>query len=367
MRIAVIGSGIVGSSVGWHLGRSGADVVMIDAARPGAGVTNWTFSWLNASNKTKTRAYFELNVAGMAAYRELAADIGGDTWWHPTGHLRWYDNPAGTEGLCQAVDHLRSWGYDVDLWEAARVRELLEPGVRFPADGTEIAFYPGEGWIDGLRLVHRFIDDLVDSGGEIHVGSEVTDVVLSGERVTGVVLSSERQLKVDAMVNAAGPASHSVARLVGRTLPMLDEPGCVARLRCPRVPIQRAMHSPHVELRPDRPGQVVLHSREIDALINQDSDTIELAARLHRLGTDVVPALDDAELIEANTVRRPIPGDGFPSVGGIPGLSGYYEAVTHSGISLGIILGRLLTQEIIDDTVSELLAPYRPARFGADE
>ena len=53
MRIAVIGSGIVGSSVGWHLGRRGADVVMIDAARPGAAVTNWTFSWLNAATRPK--------------------------------------------------------------------------------------------------------------------------------------------------------------------------------------------------------------------------------------------------------------------------------------------------------------------------
>ncbi len=53
MRVAVIGSGVVGSGVGWHLARRGASAVMIDAARPGAGVTNWTFSWVNASNKTK--------------------------------------------------------------------------------------------------------------------------------------------------------------------------------------------------------------------------------------------------------------------------------------------------------------------------
>jgi len=340
---------------------------MIDAAQPGAGVTNWTFSWLNASNKTQTRAYFDLNVAGMAAYRELAADIGGGDWWHPTGHLRWSDNPTGVQDLLDATDRLQSWGYEVELWDADRVRRFLEPDVLFPDDDSEIVFYPGEGWIDGPLLVRRFIDEIVDSGAEAHFGREVTDVVVSGEHITGIVLSGGQRVRVDAIVNAAGPAGQRLARLVGRTLPMCDEPGCVARLRCERVPVGRAMHTPHIEIRPDRPGQVVLHSRAVDALIDRAVHASDLAADLHRLSVGVVPALDDADLIEARIVQRPIPGDGFPSVGGIEGLAGYYEAVTHSGISLGVILGRLLAHEIIDGTVHELIELYRPDRFAGVE
>jgi glycine/D-amino acid oxidase-like deaminating enzyme len=67
IRVAVIGSGVVGSCVSWHLTRRGAEVLMIDSGPPGAGVTNWTFSWLNASSKTETRQYFDLSVAGMHA------------------------------------------------------------------------------------------------------------------------------------------------------------------------------------------------------------------------------------------------------------------------------------------------------------
>jgi glycine/D-amino acid oxidase-like deaminating enzyme len=44
-RVAVIGVGILGASVGWNLSRHGAKVVFIDAGRPGEGVTNWSFSW----------------------------------------------------------------------------------------------------------------------------------------------------------------------------------------------------------------------------------------------------------------------------------------------------------------------------------
>jgi hypothetical protein len=83
---------------------------MIDTGPPAAGVTNWTFSWLNASSKTETREYFDLSVAGMHAYRELAADIGPGEWWHPTGHLRWVGGSTETEELRASVEHLRGWG-----------------------------------------------------------------------------------------------------------------------------------------------------------------------------------------------------------------------------------------------------------------
>jgi glycine/D-amino acid oxidase-like deaminating enzyme len=363
MQVAVIGCGVVGSCVGWHLARRGAQVVMVDAGPPGAAVSSWTFSWVNASNKTGTRAYFDLNVAGMSAHRELARALDSGDWWHPTGHLRWSDEPRSTDKLLRAVDLLISWGYDVACWDADRVRRLLEPEVRFPAGDTSVAFYPDEGWIDGRQLVGRLVDHAVSNGAELHAGTAVADIVMKGDHVAEIVLSDAHRYKVDAVVNAAGPAGREVAGFVGRTLPMRDEPGLIARLRCDHVPVRRAMHAPHVEIRPDGPGQVVLHSREIDALIDPVADTRDLAGRLHDLAIDVVPALRTGELIDARIVRRPIPLDGFPSVGGIDGLAGYYEAVTHSGITLSAVIGRLLTQEIIDGSVDALIEPYRPDRF----
>jgi glycine/D-amino acid oxidase-like deaminating enzyme len=123
------------------------------------------------------------------------------------------------------------------------------------------------------------------------------------------------------------------------------------------------MHAPHVELRPDGPRLAVLHSREIDSLIESSTSISDLSGRLCRLASDVVPALDASEFVEAQIAWRPIPVDGLPSVGAASDISGYYEAVTHSGITLGAIVGRVLAQEIVDGTVDDLIAPYRPARF----
>lgn len=361
MRVAVVGCGVVGACVGWHLARRGVEVMVIDAGQPGGGVSEWTFSWVNASNKTATRAYFELNVAGMAAHREMAADLGPDGWFHPTGNLRWVDDLDAAEALHRTVDLLRSWGYDAAAWDTDRARRLLEPEVRFATDVREVAVFGDEGWIDGRRLVGHLVDDAVSRGAEVRAGAAVTDIGLTGDHVAEVVLADGHREKVDAVVNAAGTAASEVAGFVGRALPMRDGPGLVARFRCDRVPIRRVLHSPHVALRPHGHDQVVLHSVEIDGLLDPPNDVTELSHQLHDLAADVVPGLRTAELVDARVAWRPIPLDGFPSVGGVDDLAGYYEAVTHSGITLAAILGRVLADEIVDGTVDPLVEHYRPA------
>jgi glycine/D-amino acid oxidase-like deaminating enzyme len=363
MRTGVIGVGIVGASVGWHLARHGVEVVMIDAGQPGEGVTNWSFSWVNASTKTVTREYFDLNVAGMAAHRDLAAALSPAEWWHPTGHLRWFDDSGRTEKLQHRVNLLRSWGYDATLWAADKARRLLEPDVEFPSHDTPVALFGDEGWVHGRSLVSRLVGDAQNHGAELWVGSTVTGITLHDGRPAEIALAGGGRFEVDGVVNAAGPAGARIAALVGRDLPMLHEPGMVARLRCPRSPVGRAMHAPHIELRPDGADLVVVHSREIDARIDRAVAQQELAIRLRQLAVDVVPALGSSELVGSKVAMRPIPGDGFPSVGAVDGLGGYYEAITHSGITLGIIIGRLLAREIVEGTVDELLKPFRPERF----
>jgi glycine/D-amino acid oxidase-like deaminating enzyme len=78
----------------------------------------------------------------------------------------------------------------------------------------------------------------------------------------------------------------------------------------------------------------------------------------------VLPSLERGELLATQVAWRPIPADRFPSVGGVGGIVGYYEAVTHSGITLCLVLGRFITEEILDGKVNVLASPYRPDRFG---
>jgi glycine/D-amino acid oxidase-like deaminating enzyme len=319
---------------------------------------------VNASNKTQTRQYFDLSVAGLSAHYRLAAQAGAEGWWHPTGHVRWAGTAVATEALQAQVSQLGSWGYDVVLWEADRVRRLLEPSVRFPADDTPVAVYLREGWIDGRALTARLVSDALGHGARAMLGTTASEIVTARGRVTAVVTSDGEHHRVDAVVNAAGPDGDKVAALVSRSLPMRYEPGLVARLRCGNVPIRRTVHGPHVELRPDGHGQVVAHSREIDSrLVSHEQFPKDLAEDLRGLALDAVPALGGSAITAARAVSRPIPADGFPSVGALDDVPGYYEAISHSGITLAAIIGEVLAQEITDGEVSPLILPYRPGRF----
>ncbi|MEU7862035.1 FAD-dependent oxidoreductase [Nonomuraea sp. NPDC049141] len=362
-RVAVIGAGILGASVGWNLTRHGAKVVFIDAGQPGEGVTNWSFSWVNASNKTVRKSYFDLNVAGMAAYRELARTIGPDSWWHPSGHLRWTDDPAAEAKFLETAELLASWDYRVEVYTGAEVRRRLEPALTMPGE-VPVLFYADEAWVHGRHLVGRLVGQAVASGAEHRSGTAVRDIGAGSDgSIRAVALSDGSRLDVDTVVNAAGPNASHIAELIARHLPMRREPGVITRISCAQVPIHRAMHAPHIELRPDGDASMVLHSREIDALIDTGEDPAELARLLHESARHVVPELGNSRIVETRVANRPIPADGFPSVGAVPSVPGYYEAVTHSGITLGPVIGRLLASEILSGKRDEMLADFRPERF----
>jgi glycine/D-amino acid oxidase-like deaminating enzyme len=58
-----------------------------------------------------------------------------------------------------------------------------------------------------------------------------------------------------------------------------------------------------------------------------------------------------------------MPADRLPIVGRLPWLDSLYLAVTHTGVSLAPVLGRLVAGEVADQTADGLLAPFRPGRF----
>src|ERR1700678_1556306 len=67
-RVLVIGAGIIGSSIAYHLARRGARVTLFDRTGPAAGTTRNSFAWLNSSGKSP-RTYYELNYAGMLGWQ----------------------------------------------------------------------------------------------------------------------------------------------------------------------------------------------------------------------------------------------------------------------------------------------------------
>ena len=152
LKVAVMGAGIVGSSVAYRLTEGGADVILIDCAEPGSGTTSTSFAWVNANNKLP-REYFELNMAGMREHERLRDDFGGG-WLHSYGEPDLGRRPGepGKPGRTPALLVLR--GRDAPRFRGKREART---GSRFPHPEIQIAHFPEESWVDAPVLTRTLV------------------------------------------------------------------------------------------------------------------------------------------------------------------------------------------------------------------
>src|SRR5450755_536852 len=110
-HIVVAGAGIIGASIGYHLAKRGARVTILDASLPGSGATGKSLGWINATFSKRPRAYFDLNYAGMAAWRRLQTELDGDLHVQWGGSVAWAPPGTAADQLRDNVRNHREWRY----------------------------------------------------------------------------------------------------------------------------------------------------------------------------------------------------------------------------------------------------------------
>jgi glycine/D-amino acid oxidase-like deaminating enzyme len=359
-EIVVVGAGCVGANVAYRLAERGAKVTVIDAGEPGGGTSGASFAWTNSFGKTP-RDYHDLNVAGMEEHAALAKELGGGGWLHQDGALAWEDGPAGVARLDQAVERLSGWGYAV---ERIRPREALElePDLHIASHVDAVVFTPGEGYVEVVPFVAALLAQATRHGARVVPGRRVTGVIRSGDRVRGVTTDDGARFEADAVVDCAGPAADEIARLAGAAMVLGRVPGRLVYTSPVATTLRRPIHAPGVHLRPDGAGRIVFAEYAHDQVWQEltdpwPADRSLAAAAVH------LPALSRARVEAVRVGVRPMPKDERPMVGAIPALDGFYVVVSHSGVTLGPLWGRIAAAELLDGAADPRLAPYRPARF----
>lgn len=366
-RIVVVGAGLYGAAVAAALSRRGARVSVVDIGAPGGGTSGRTFSWTNSCGK-QPRTYHDLNVAGMAAHRRLAAEVSGADWYHETGNLEWGADADARDELRRKVAGVRAYGYAA-CWLDRAATLRLEPDLNpaeLPDDG--IAYFPHEGWLEPVRLVAHLLARAVTAGAEVIRGDGVTAVEVTGGGVRAVRLASGRRLAAHAVVNCAGPAAARVAELAGLTLPMRNTRGVLVYTAPVAVSVARVVHAPRVHLRPDGGGRLLLHSFDGDGGVRVgDGGEIHVdpagVDRVVAAGRALYPGIGDTAVESVRVGERPIPGDGLPVLGRAAGLPNFHFAVSHSGATLCLHAGDLVAAEVLGGDHGDVLGPYRHDRF----
>jgi glycine/D-amino acid oxidase-like deaminating enzyme len=365
-RIGVVGGGVLGVSTATHLARQGASVVLVSDGALTSRASGRSLSWLNSSGERRSE-YHRLRIAGIDRYRTLATHHPDAAWLRFDGGLTW-NLPDEGDALRATHRHERSIGYDSVLLTPAEVRRRF-PAVEaaaVPADGA--LWNPGEGWVDLPSLVTVLADELRARGGEVVTGAGPAELEVGEAGVTAIRTATGHRWPVDAAVLATGAGVPEAAASLGVTIPEATPLALLVRTEPVPTGLRVVLNTPRVAVRPTPDGGLAVDADWVtksivgaaagpwDAPAAVVTELLEEAARLLSRHPTLRPG-------SVGVVRKPIPADGEPVIGALPGVEGAYVAFTHSGATLGLITGELLAAQVLSGEQPPLLAPFTPDRF----
>ena len=360
-RAIVIGAGVVGASVAYHLATAGMEVEIHEQGRPGGGTSGASLAWTNAVDRTPEH-YFRLSQLAMAAHRSLQIEV-GRTWQFGTGMLEFAEDDQEQHVLAERMQRLRAWGYPVQRLSVEQACSVVEPNLTLdPARVPWVAAFPDDRWVQATVMIGALLAAARDAGARVHPNSPVTGISRTGGRATGVTLASGEQIDAEVVVNCAGPWAAEVGAWFGVDLPMHQRPGLILVTQPAPTEVRGVIRAPGLEIREDGGGRLLLNALFAEDRLEGDTApsidapvSREALARTRRL----VRGLDGVDFEVSRRGRRPMPDDGRPLVGPVPGLDGAYVVVTHSGVSLAPLLGRMVANEIARDTIQPELEELR--------
>lgn len=356
-RIAVVGGGIMGASIAYHLAKRGAEVHLFEKRAPATGATANSFAWINAGSK-RPRGYYELNHLGMAGWRRLEHELGPRLVMQWGGTLQWQAEADRAEAFRRAVAAQQAWGYStrvVDVPEMRRLVPALEPG---PVSAG--SFCDEEGTVDPVAATKLLLDAAVAHGAVVRHPAAVSAFDRDGAAVRGLRVGNET-LAVDAVVLATGVDMPVLGKLLGFDVPMEESPGLLAHTTPHARLLERIIVAPGATLKQLPNGEIVTG---VDFGGSPSRDTSAAMGRKLLDGASrLVPRLKDTTLDRVTLGFRVLPADGQPIIGRVASRPNVYLAAMHSGITLSPAVGQLAAIELLDQVDVEILKPYRLERF----
>jgi len=360
-HIVIVGAGIIGASIGYHLAKRGAQVTILERVSPGSGATGKSLGWINATFSKRPRAYFDLNYAGIAAWRRLQIELDGELKVQWGGSVAWFPSGPEADELRANVRNHREWGYAVDLISEAELHELL-PFVS-PGEITVACHSEQEGSVDPLEALAVLLAKSRRFGADVRFPCQVTGLELAGGRVRSIE-TTNGSIEADVFVLACGVDSPALARMAGVDVPLKESPGVLLHTApAPRL-IDRVVLAPGTHFKQALDGRIVAGGPIVaGAGTAVTGARVEQAEEIRRLAELFLPQLKDVPVERVTLGYRVMPLDEYPILGFAKACSNLYVAATHSGVTLAPLIGQLASIEILDSVQVSSLEPYRPSRF----
>ena len=370
--VLIVGGGVVGASVAYHLAKRGVrGVVVLDrGAGPGNGSTSRAAGGFRAQFSTKVNV--GLSLLAREKLRTFREETGVDAVYDEYGYLWIASNERSMQSLRDALAVQQSAGLaeaeEIDVDAVTR----LNPAV--PRDGIVGATWcPTDGFINPMEILRGYLGAAQRLGARIEWGVEVNDIVLNRSGRAYAAKTSSGDIEFDAVVNAAGAWAGVLSCGAGNGVPVVPLKRHVA-LSAPTEILPADMPMTifvedgfHLRVRDGRVMMIkptpVPEGDPFDMTVDDsciDSFRAEAAMRVPRLATlDIDRAACYTGLYEMSP-------DNHAILGVAPWCENLFLANGSSGhgVMHSPALGQLLSEIICDGVASSLdVSALRPTRF----
>lgn len=350
-RVIVIGSGIIGASIAWHLAKAGAKVTVIEAEQPGGLATRNSWAWINAS-WGNPEPYFRLRMRSIAEWRRLEKEV-------PGLHVNWcggliWDLPEAE--LDAYAQERADWGCPIRRVTRDEILGIEPNLTSVPDHAYHVA---GEAMVEPLATAQALLAAARELGAEILSGTFVKWLAEDRGRVVGV-MTDVGVIHADETVVAAGAGSAELLDSVGVAFKMIAPAGLLTHSKPARKLLNGLVMTEGLHIRQTEEGRIVAGTDFAGA--DPEGNAQALAADLQAKVEAMVKGAEGLGLDFFTVGYRPTPADGFAAIGRFGTREGLYAVVTHSGVTLAPALGLFAATELLTGTRDALLSPYAPDR-----
>ncbi|HEY6421006.1 MAG TPA: FAD-binding oxidoreductase [Candidatus Binataceae bacterium] len=333
-EVIVVGAGVVGTSLAFHLARAGAKVRVFDKGGICAGMSSRSGALVRMHYTFAPEA--DLAWKSLRYFENWSEIVGGRCGFVRTGFAILVA-AENAERLRVNVAMLKAVGVETNLLEPAELGKL-ETEVSFD-DVALAAYEPRSGYADPIATTESFADAAKRNGATFVLNTQVTRVAVRAGHASGIVDSTGRTHEADAVCVVAGPWTDALLAPLGAQIGIRAERAQIAFFRRPPAlrhcvyidTIAGSYFRPHgddltlaglgalkieVETDPD-------HFREAN-----DEDFIrEVGARLARR----IPRMAAAPYARGHAGIYDVSPDARAVMGRVPGIAGFFVAAGFSG------------------------------------
>ncbi len=361
-RVVVIGGGVIGASVAYHLGHAGwSDTVLLERDRLTSGTT-WHAAGLMVTFGSMSETSTAMRMYTRDLYSRLEAETGQATGFAPVGLIESAYDEGRLEEYRRVAAFNRLCGVDVHEISAAEVADLFPPA---DVTGLLSAFYmPGDGRVNPVDVTMALAQGARMRGVTVLEETPVLDVLVRDGRVVGV-RTDRGDIECECVVNCAGMWARQLGAKSGVTIPLQAAehyylitdtiPGLDPNLPVFEDPGSFAYY------RPEGDGMMVGLFEPVCAPwsvegIPEDASFLTLPPDWERMEPYLLTAMSRVPVTLEVGVRTFFCGpesftpDLLPVVGEAPEVRGYFVAagLNSIGILTGGGIGRLVAEWIVD-------------------